>query len=161
MSKGIVIDIADDADKPQVDHDRLSRTVRHTVESLGVAEAAVSVALVGHKEMTVLKKRYFGGSGSTDVISFDLRDRTQASALDCEIVINVERAVDEAQTRNGDYEAELNLYAVHGLLHQLGYDDQDRSGAEAMHHKEDELLEELGFGKVFLGNQARGTRQEA
>ena len=136
----------------------MTRTVRHTLDRLGVTEATVSLAVVGHDEMAQLKHRYFDRLETTDVISFDLRDEAEPSTLDCEIVVNAQQAADQAQAAGADREAELNLYVVHGLLHQLGYDDQDEIEAQAMHEKEDELLQELGFGRVF--QQEEGTSQK-
>lgn len=153
MTEEIAIEIADLGVWSPLDHDRLTHTIRHTLERLGVSEGTISVAIVGREEMTALKERYFGAAQDTDVISFDLRDEPD-DALDCEIVVNLQRAASEAQARNGNCEAELNLYLVHGLLHQLGYDDQDDAQAQAMHRKEDELLEELGFGKVYVNDEA-------
>lgn len=149
MTDKIEIEISDRA-AAWADPEQLAKTVRHTLKELGVAAAAVSVAIVGHDEISQLKKQYFGRLESTDVISFDLRDEPEASKLDCEIVVNAQQARQEAQARKGNRQAELNLYVVHGLLHQLGYDDHNDTEAQLMHQKEDELLEKLGFGKVFV-----------
>jgi probable rRNA maturation factor len=148
MKEPITIEIADLGLWSKVDHDRLTHTIRHTLEKMGISEGAVSVAIIGNDEISTLKEKYFGAAQDTDVISFDLRDEGD-NTLDCEIIVNLQRAAAEAEARNSDCQAELNLYVVHGLLHQLGYDDQDEAQAQAMHHKEDELLEELGFGRVY------------
>ncbi len=150
MNDKIEIEISDRAGAPWADREHLANTARYVLQERGVTEAAVSVAIVGHDEMAQLKQQYFGRLESTDVISFDLRDEPEASKLDCEIVVNAQQASHEAQARNGNRDAELNLYVVHGLLHQLGYDDHNDTEAQLMHQKEDELLEKLGFGKVFV-----------
>ena len=121
--------------------------------SAGNAPASVSLAIVDDGKISKLKEQYFGIAEVTDVISFDLRDNIKGEPEfpDCEIVVNAQCAVREASRRDGDPQAELNLYVVHGLLHQLGYDDQTEQQAEIMHKKEDQLLEELGFGTVYGG----------
>lgn len=121
--------------------------------SAGTAPASVSLAIVDDGKISKLKEQYFGAAEVTDVISFDLRDNTKGEREfpDCEIVVNAQCAAREASRRDGDPQAELNLYVVHGLLHQLGYDDQTEQQAEIMHEKEDQLLEELGFGTVYGG----------
>ena len=81
--------------------------------------------------------------------SIPVAEQGGTSSLDCEVVVNAERAAAVGGSRSGGALAELNLYVVHGLLHQLGYDDQTPDQAEIMHKKEDELLVELGFGEVY------------
>ena len=94
---------------------------------------------------------------ATDVLSFDLRDMQNPAcprtALDCELVVNAERALEAASERSLEPLAELNLYVVHGLLHQLGYDDKNAQQERLMHQKEDQLLDELGWGQVFWGTK--------
>ena len=105
-----------------------------------------------------LKQRFFSTSAVstsavTDVISFRLGDNPDTlapgSTLDCEVVVNAQRAQQVASKCDASPQAELNLYVVHGLLHQLGFGDQTPESADLMHHKEDQLLDELGLGKVF------------
>jgi len=123
-------------------------------ESQKVSEpAVVSLAIVDDEAISKIKERYFGAAEVTDVISFDLRDNTKVEQElpDCEIVVNAQCATREAGRRGVDPQAELNLYVVHGLLHQLGYDDQTERQSKIMHKKEDQLLEELGFGTVYEG----------
>ena len=151
----IDIQIADQQQLLTLDLPQLRRTVNHVLTHLAVDSAAVSVAVVDDQTIAQLKMKYFGRPDATDVLSFDLADQSSdladpAGTLDCEIIINAQRALKAA----GSHEpaAELNLYLVHGLLHQLGYDDQEPRQAQAMHDKEDELLQELGFGAVYRRN---------
>jgi len=162
----IEIGISDNQDALEVDQEKIRRTVEYVLGRLcgnksaninglvsGNGPTAVSLAIVDDEVISKIKEQYFGTAEITDVISFDLRDNTKGEREfpDCEIVVNAQCAVREAGLRSGDPQAELNLYVVHGLLHQLGYDDQTQRQAEIMHKKEDQLLEELGFGKVYGG----------
>ena len=174
----IEISISDNQDILEIDQTKLRRTVEYVLgqirgnesvgesesargnestdgneSSAGSATAAVSLAIVDDGKISKLKEQYFGAAEVTDVISFDLRDNTKGGREfpDCEIVVNAQCAAREASRRNVDPQAELNLYVVHGLLHQLGYDDQTEQQAKIMHKKEDQLLEELGFGTVYGG----------
>ncbi len=117
---------------------------------MNVTVGQVSIALVDDEAISRLKNEYFGRPEATDVISFDLRD-SDNDALDCEIVINTQKALREAEARHSEPGGEINLYLVHGLLHQLGYDDRSELDAVRMHQKEDQLLVELGFGTIFGG----------
>ena len=156
----IEISISDNQDALEIDREKLIRTAEYVLEQIcgneSLAEgesAAVSLAIVDDEAISKIKERYFGAAEVTDVISFDLRDNTKGEQElpDCEIVVNAQCAVREAGRQGVDQQAELNLYVVHGLLHQLGYDDQTERQSKIMHKKEDQLLEELGFGKVYGG----------
>ena len=151
----IDVQIADQQHLLRLDVPQLRRTVHHVLTHLAVNSATVSIAVVDGQAISQLKMKYFDVIAATDVLSFDLADQSPdpgctKNALDCEIVINAQRALKIAGS--DEAAAELNLYLVHGLLHQLGYDDQTAHQAQAMHNKEDELLEELGFGCVYRRN---------
>ncbi|MCR4288750.1 MAG: rRNA maturation RNase YbeY [Candidatus Scalindua sp.] len=105
--------------------------------------AKLSIAFVDNKEIKKLNNRYFNLNEVTDVIAFPLNNHK--SALNGEIVVSVETAVDTAMKENIDVEAEIILYVVHGLLHLLGYRDGDRNDARIMHEKESNILKTLGY----------------
>ena len=146
------IDICNQQQAVDVDEDSLRRTVTHVLEVMQVSAASVSVAVVDNAAIRRLKAEYFQMDVVTDVISFDLADDAGAATgrLDCEVVVNGQRAAEEAAPPRSP-PAELNLYLVHGLLHQLGYDDRTTEMAAVMHEKEDQLLDELGFGRIYSG----------
>ncbi|MBN2378116.1 MAG: rRNA maturation RNase YbeY [Sedimentisphaerales bacterium] len=174
---GINIEIANCQDSLEADAEQLRATAAAVLRDCGVDSAQVSIALVDDAVIRELENRYHGIDEATDVLSFDMRDEPneksnpsgesdlegesesageseQVPEMDCEIVINAQRALSVAQS--GGYEplAELNLYLVHGLLHQLGFDDRTAAQAEMMHKKEDQLLNQRGFGDVFYrGNK--------
>ena len=66
-----------------------------------------------------------------------------------EIVINADQAARQAAEREHSTEAEIALYLTHGLLHNLGFDDQDEQQAKKMHETEDTILKEEGFGIIY------------
>ena len=149
----VLIDISNNQTSVPVDQAALQSTVEHVLAASGVGRGSASVAVVDDETIRQLKRKYFGQDAATDVISFDLRDDAAEPDLDCEVVISAERAQAVAAQRGGDVRAELHLYVVHGLLHQLGYDDQQADSAQRMHDREDTLLRELGFGAVFSGKE--------
>jgi len=110
----------------------------------------VRVRIVGDGEMAAAHERYSGIPGTTDVLTFDLRDDPAAGgALDTDILVCIDEARREAGHRGLSVERELLLYIVHGVLHCLGYDDHDEAGHAAMHDEEDRVLEAIGVGRTF------------
>ena len=147
----IKIEISNNQNTLEIDLQQLQQTVKHVLNNMNVTDALVSIAVVDDDAIKGLKEKYFVEPVVTDVISFDLSEN-DCDKLDCEVVVNAQLAQSVAGDRDNDPLAELNLYVVHGLLHQLGYDDQQEDQAKIMHEREDQLLEELGFGNVFGGN---------
>ncbi len=118
---------------------------------LGLEDAQphdVRLALVGDDEMSTLHERHKQIEGTTDVLTFDLRDDPQGP-LDVDIVVCVDEAQRQADSHNIDLKRELLLYFLHGLLHCLGYDDHDDASFAAMHAREDEVLAAIGVGATF------------
>lgn len=125
-----------------------------------VRNARISVAVVDDLEMARLNERHLQRKESTDVLAFDLSGENSASRargyerpVDGDIVVSIETARREAKQRGHGIDAELSLYAIHGTLHLLGYDDRESDDAAKMHEVEDDILTALGFGPVFRAPQ--------
>jgi probable rRNA maturation factor len=131
---------------------RIVAALRAALAAEKCPRADLSVALVDDDTIARLHEEHLNIAGPTDVLTFDLRDG-DGTGLDGEIVLSVDTAAREAAARGHSLEAEVILYAVHGVLHLLGYDDHTRAAARRMHAREDELLTELGVGAVYGGKQ--------
>ena len=149
----VILSLHTDDTKPPFRHYLVSR-LRRVVRQAGVDRALITVAAVDDGHMARLHRQYLGLSGPTDVLTFDLRVHPD-DPLEGDIVVCVDEAIRQAASRGHDARRELLLYAVHGLLHLLGYNDQDPDPASAMHAREDELLAAIGVGPVY---HAKGER---
>jgi len=146
----------------------LRRAIEAALRQHRVSQARINVALVSDDIIAELNERHLSHSGPTDVLAFDLGcersgDESGASppvlaggaadqstdTVDGELVLSVETARREASLRNHSANAELALYAVHGVLHLLGYDDADSGRAAQMHEVEDQILCDVGIGAVY------------
>lgn len=121
-----------------------------------VRNARVSVAVVDDIEIARLNEHHLKRNEPTDVLAFDLSGEDSSSPVcgperpvDGDIVVSIETARREAHGRGHGVDAELSLYAIHGTLHLLGYDDRESDDAAKMHEVEDDILTTLGFGPVF------------
>jgi probable rRNA maturation factor len=132
---------------PIIKNELLHRAVVCTLRSHAREAAILSVALVDDAQIAALNAQFLGHAGPTDVISFDLSDGK--GMLDGELVLSVETATRQSAARGHSLEAELMLYAVHGTLHLLGFDDQTDEDARAMHAEEDRILSALGYGPIY------------
>jgi len=109
---------------------------------MGVEGAECGVLLVGDRTMSRLNKRYRGVDGSTDVLSFPMREGPFTSLspdLLGDVVISAETAYRQAREAGRSLREELAALLVHGILHLLGYDHQTPSGARTMKRLEGRL----------------------
>lgn len=116
------------------------------------ARGEARVRVVRDAEMARLHAERLGVEGTTDVLTFDLLG-AGGPEVDADIVVCADVARRESAARGagngGGAARELALYAVHGVLHCLGYDDHDDAGSARMHAMEDEVLQGAGVGRVF------------
>ena len=74
----------------------------------------------------------------TDIITFD---NSIGSIIHSDIVISIERILDNAKDFNIPFDEELKRVVIHGILHLCGYKDKSDSEAALMRLKENEKIE--------------------
>src|SRR3990167_1248426 len=79
--------------------------------------ASVEIVFLDDRAMRVLNKRYKARDRTTDVLSFDL-GRT------VEVIISLDKARENSKAFGLNFEREVVLYLIHGILHLSGYDDE-------------------------------------
>ena len=114
--------------------------------------------------MAALHEEFLHIAGPTDVLTFPLEHNDAGDVTDGEVVVCLDEAERRAAAEQVAWQDELLLYAVHGLLHLVGFDDRTRRDFDAMHQKEDEILTAIGIGPVFRRTRPstpRPTRRAA
>jgi probable rRNA maturation factor len=111
------------------------------------AASIVEVVWVDDAEMRAINRRYRGGSGTTDSLSFPdggIEPGEETLRLG-EVVVNLDLAERRARELGNTREAEAVLYAVHGLVHLLGGEDDTSAGRASMRAVETEALAAAGL----------------
>ncbi|MFN0052072.1 MAG: rRNA maturation RNase YbeY [Planctomycetales bacterium] len=154
------IEIANQQRVLRVDRTRLIRLAEATLKAERVKSATISVALVDDARIHELNRKFLGHDYATDVISFLLEAQSPAhagrlrrrqpptglefrgagKALEGEVVISAETAVQIAAEYHWRPTQELSLYLVHGLLHLCGYNDETSGEQHQMRTREMEIL---------------------
>lgn len=126
------------------------------------AAGTLSLAVVGDAAIRGLHREFLGIDTPTDVLSFPLAGPVGEAALPApllgEVILSAETAAREAGRRGLPPERELALYAVHGCLHLVGYDDLEAAGRARMRAAERRYLrlwEEVRFGAAGAPVSAR------
>ncbi|HOO26052.1 MAG TPA: rRNA maturation RNase YbeY [Clostridiales bacterium] len=157
MTEKIKVVITDDQKKVKIPTGvrmlirRSCTAVLRSEEFKGSAE--VGVRFVDDEEIQALNKKYRDIDSVTDVLSFplgiegvyDINNDTGAQLLG-DIVISVERAVEQAKRYGHSFQRELAFLTVHSMFHLLGY-DHEKGGLELvrMREKEEAVLTQLGL----------------
>ncbi len=118
-------------------------------------DAQVSITLTDDDGICELNTRFRGMEAPTDVLSFPLFDYEN----DCEeppideienmlgdIVLNLQRAREQAQEFGHSFEREAAFLTVHSMLHLLGYDHE--TGEEDEHDmraRQRDIMERMGL----------------
>jgi probable rRNA maturation factor len=127
--------------------DRLAAALQHMPDS---AERCLiqrlSVLIVDDQRMAQLHRQYLGIDSTTDVLTFDSNEQGR---IETDIAICADVAARRARELDHTVERELLLYAVHGLLHSVGFDDRDEASFAAMHAEEDRILGLIGVGATY------------
>jgi len=128
--------------------DRLLKSV--LIRTVPGRNLELSVALVGEKKIRELNRDYLSKDEVTDVLAFPLMTPEELAVLPTEgggspeplgdIVICLPRAVEQATQRGISELEEVQLLAVHGFLHLIGFSDESDEDSDRMAEMETELL---------------------
>lgn len=119
----------------------------------------VSLSFLSDQNMRKYHATYFSDPSSTDCMSFPLDSEincTSARHLG-EVIVCPVVAVLRSQGDRLRFWRELTLYFVHGLLHLLGYDDQEPQDRALMRRKERQVLKRLEQKNILLSGSVTYT----
>ena len=126
--------------------------------------AEISVRFVDNEQIKELNSEFRDIDKATDVLSFPLGENgvydhnpATGAALLGDIVISMQRAMEQAEEYGHSLDREVAFLTVHSMLHLLGYDHVN-GGLEAlrMREKEETVLTQLGLkrnGAYYLDEE--------
>jgi probable rRNA maturation factor len=128
------------------------------LEILEVDRFDLHIYIVGEIEMTALNEGFLRHRGSTDVLAFDYREPGADQGLIGEIFVCADEAVNQARRYRTSWQSELVRYAIHGILHLLGYDDHAAARRREMKSRENQALRTLSRIHNLAAVKARSGR---
>lgn len=112
----------------------------------------VSISLVNNAEIQELNREFRDVDSETDVLSFPLEDDFDIDLpLLGDIIISVEKALEQSQEYGHSLERELAYLTAHSMLHLMGYDHMNDEDKQAMRNKEKLVMKNLGLFKIDKG----------
>ncbi len=118
--------------------------------------AEISVTFVDNARIAELNAQYRNKPMPTDVLSFPMGengvydiDEDNGCKILGDIVISMERAMEQAELYGHSLQREVAYLTVHSMLHLLGY-DHEAGGLPAVHmrEKEEAVLMQLGLPRT-------------
>jgi rRNA maturation RNase YbeY len=121
----------------------LRPVARHLLEqALALPAYRLGVTFTGARRMARMNRHFLRHAGSTDVITFDHRERP-AEPPHGELFIGLDDAAAYAAAHGLAWPEEAVRCLVHGVLHLLGHDDHAPAARRAMKRAEDRLVRRL------------------
>jgi len=152
------VEVTDEQNCLTVDSAFVREVITDVLKTEGVYSADVSIALVDNATIRRLHREFMNDDTDTDVLSFPLdageppRERPPPDPTGAqrrgygrnpngEVVVSVEKATQVAAEFGWRPLDEVILYAVHGVLHLVGYDDLTSDEKRLMRSRERSLLD--------------------
>ncbi len=124
----------------QVDTRVLEALIWNVLTGEGAEPVYIGVILTDHETVLDLNRTYLQHDYLTDVLSFDLSESEDAHAIEGEVYVDLDTALERHEEFGVSFEEEVRRYVIHGVLHLLGYDDATPEEKAAMHALEDKYL---------------------
>lgn len=125
--------------------EELKRGVRAALEHGNCPRGKLHLLVVNDARSRAMNQRFLQHDYATDVITFPLT--IEPGFVEADILISAETAARSAGELGVAPQDEILLYAVHGALHLMGFDDTSPESAKAMRQAESEVF--MRMGKPF------------
>ena len=150
------IDIMDETNQLTEDQEELlHKLLAYAAKQEEISmDSELSVTIVDNESIQQINKDYREKDMPTDVISFALEEQGEEEIEirgdDLprhlgDIVISIDKVIEQAKEYNHSFERELGFLAVHGFLHLLGYDHMTTAEEKEMMERQDNLLNDFGL----------------
>ena len=103
----------------------------------------IEINFISGEDIHAINKSYLKHDYTTDIITFNYSDSLQQ--IDGEIFISIDDALSNSKKFKVTLSDELIRLVIHGILHLLGYDDQNLTDKKIMKRLENKLLSKNNF----------------
>ena len=103
-------------------------------------KAVISIIFCDNKTLNNFKIKYFDEDVFTDIVTFKIEDKP---FLEAELYISTEMAIENAKEFKVSLDNEIIRLVSHGILHLIGYDDNNNSLSKKMFSVQEDIVEEF------------------
>lgn len=117
--------------------EKIKKWIETVVKGHGKRVGRIAYRFCTDKTMWETNVSFLNHDTFTDIITFD---STSGNIVSGDIIISIDRVVDNAAIFNVSFEKELCRVLIHGVLHLLGFKDKSEPDEALMRKQEDESL---------------------
>ena len=132
----IRINVFNDSSQQYIPRQRIITTLEQLLFDENVYEAIVNVIITDNDGIQKINNQHLGHDYPTDVLSFKMEE----DSFEIEIYISIETVKDNSDDYDSNWREELIRCAIHGVLHEIGYDHSNEKDKAIMRKKEDKYL---------------------
>jgi len=132
------------------------------------SDVELGLVITGQERVQELNRSYRGKEEPTDVLAFPMSATEDKPGTDSspfvvapdgmrhlgEVIISYPQAVMQADEHRHSIKKEMAILIIHGVLHLLGYDDEEPELESQMRAKETEILSHIE-GELDLSQEGR------
>jgi probable rRNA maturation factor len=99
----------------------------------------IAMVFCSDKYLLTVNQNYLSHDYYTDIITFDY---SEGIILSGDLLISIDRVKENARLYSVEFSNELDRVILHGILHLMGYNDDNTDNLKAMREREDHYLNE-------------------
>ena len=118
-----MIEIINRQRKQTINKNRYRTLLARLVEHYQLGDPEVTLAFVNNKTIQELNRQFLKKNEPTDVLSFPVGEKGPDGKYYLgDIIISVPQAHEQAIEKEHSLEREMDILAIHGFLHLMGYE---------------------------------------
>lgn len=134
---------AEDVDYDLPNPTKVKRWLKFVIESEGFTLNQLNYIFCSDEYLLNMNREHLQHDYYTDIITFDTSD--EEKQIEGEIYISTDRVKENAESMEITFDEELRRVIVHGVLHLVGYTDENDLAKSKMRTKEDFYLKNYKY----------------
>jgi probable rRNA maturation factor len=138
------------SEDPSISKRAVHSLISSLVLEFNLSISFLSISFISSPKLRSINQKYLKHDFNTDIITFNYSKK--ADKTDGEILISFEEARLNAKKYKTKYSKEISRLIVHGVLHLLNYDDNNKKNKVIMKQMENKLINRYNF-TLLAGKQ--------
>ena len=127
----------------QISKSALHELIKALSEELNFRIESLEINFTNSEKIREINREYLNHDYSTDILTFNYSE--EVSILDGEIIISIDDARNNSKRFKVLFNQEIARLVIHGVLHLIGFDDNNRLNKIKMKRMENKLLNRFKF----------------
>ncbi len=123
-----------------INKQRISNWIELVLDKHDRLLGEINIIFTSNRFITNLNKQYLNHNYPTDIITFNFNDKNIVSG---DLYVSIDQIYNNTIEYNTKFTIEIHRVIIHGVLHLIGFDDQNENEKLMMREEEDSCLKEL------------------